>query len=155
MTEIGIVLALKQLFHFWGPKKIGVEILLGQTKLGQKIFSWNQILVGNVFGSKKIGLKKYLGWKILVGDFFGSKKIWVRNFFGSKKIRLKKILSTKFRSEIFLGQINVDQKKIGSKFFLHESSSWVKIGLHAENQLPGWSGSCLKVCGGWWVGSNP
>ena len=33
-------------------------------------------------------------------------------------------------------------------FCLHESSSWVKIGLHAENQLPGWSGSGLKVSGG-------
>ena len=40
------------------------------------------------------------------------------------------------------------------KFFLHESSSWVKIGLHAENQLPGWSGSGLKVCGGWVVGGG-
>ena len=47
-------------------------------------------------------------------------------------------------------------------FFLYESSSWVKIGLHAENQLPGWSGSGLKfeqqqqrvfvVVGGGWVG---
>ena len=55
-----------------------------------------------------------------------------------------------------MGQKNVGQKKSGSKkiwvkknlgqiFFVHESSSWVKIGLHAENQLPGWSGSGLKV----------
>ena len=51
---------------------------------------------------------------------------------------------------------NVGQKKFGSNFFLHESSSWVKIGLHAENQLPGWSGSGLKVCvvGGGWVGGG-
>ena len=33
-------------------------------------------------------------------------------------------------------------------FFLHESSSWVKIGLHAKNQLPGWSGSGVKDCRG-------
>ena len=48
---------------------------------------------------------------------------------------------------------NVGQKKMWVNFFSHESSSWVKIGLHAENQLPGWSGSGLKVCvvGGWWV----
>ena len=29
------------------------------------------------------------------------------------------------------------------------SSHWVKIRLHAENQLPRWSGSGLNVCGGW------
>ena len=29
--------------------------------------------------------------------------------------------------------------------FLHISSSWVKIRLHTENQLPGLSGSALKV----------
>ena len=57
------------------------------------------------------------------------------------------------------------RKFFGSKFFwvnffLHESSSWVKLGLHAENQLPGWSGSGVKVCvvvvGGFWpiIGSN-
>ena len=34
------------------------------------------------------------------------------------------------------------------------SSFWVEIGLHAENQLPGWSGSGLKVTGGGWVGYN-
>ena len=27
----------------------------------------------------------------------------------------------------------------------------VKTRLHTENQLPGWSGSGLKVTGGWWV----
>ena len=36
-------------------------------------------------------------------------------------------------------------KIVGQIFFVHESSSWVKIGLHAENQLPVWSGSGLKV----------
>ena len=44
---------------------------------------------------------------------------------------------------------NLGKKNFWVNFFLHESSSWVKIGLHAENQLPGWSGSGLKVCGGW------
>jgi hypothetical protein len=34
-------------------------------------------------------------------------------------------------------------------FFLHISSSWVKIRLHTENQLPGLSGSALKVWLGW------
>ena len=45
------------------------------------------------------------------------------------------------------------QKKFGVEFFLHESSNWVELGLHAENQLPVWSGSGLKVCrvGEWWV----
>ena len=38
------------------------------------------------------------------------------------------------------------QTKFWVNFFWHESSNWVKIGLHAENQLPGWSGSGLKVC---------
>ena len=56
-----------------------------------------------------------------------------------------------------MGQIFLGSTKIWVNFFLlHESSSWVKIGLHAENQLPGWSGSGIKVCGGgWWVGSDP
>ncbi len=31
-------------------------------------------------------------------------------------------------------------------FFLHISSSWVKIRLHTENHLPGLPGSALKVC---------
>ena len=30
-------------------------------------------------------------------------------------------------------------------FFLHISSSWVKIRLYTENQPPGLSGSALKV----------
>ena len=34
-------------------------------------------------------------------------------------------------------------------FVLHISSSWVKIRLYAENQLPRLSGSALKVCVGW------
>ena len=33
--------------------------------------------------------------------------------------------------------------------FLHISSSWVKIRLHTENQLPGLSGSALKDWLGW------
>ena len=36
-------------------------------------------------------------------------------------------------------------------FFLHISSSWVKIRLHTENQLPRLPGSALKVPG-WWGG---
>ena len=62
--------------------------------------------------------------------FVRSKNNWIK----------KKIWVKKKKLEIFMGQ-----KKLGSTFFLHESSSWVKIGLHAENQLPGWSGSGLKV----------
>ena len=39
-------------------------------------------------------------------------------------------------------------------FFLHISSSWVKIRLHTKNQLPGLSGSALKVSlGGGWGGA--
>ena len=34
-------------------------------------------------------------------------------------------------------------------FFLHISSSWVKIRLHTENQLPGLPESALKVSVGW------
>ena len=79
--------------------------------------------------------KLFLVKKKWVGNYFGSKKILVKKNFGSKKI--------------------VVQKKFGSIFF-HESSSWVTIGLHAENQLPGWSGSGLKVSGGgwWWRGGG-
>ena len=44
--------------------------------------------------------------------------------------------------------------------FLHISSSWVKIRLHTENQLPKLSGSFLKVVVGgvgwvgWWGGGG-
>ena len=37
-------------------------------------------------------------------------------------------------------------------FVLHISSTWVKIRLYTENQLPRLSGSGLKVPGGWLVG---
>ena len=40
-------------------------------------------------------------------------------------------------------------------FFLHISSSWVKIRLHTENHLPGLPGSALKVCLGGVVGGGP
>ena len=41
--------------------------------------------------------------------------------------------------------------------FLHIQSSWVKLRLYTENQLPRLSGSALKVPGGGvgWVGSYP
>ena len=42
-----------------------------------------------------------------------------------------------------------------SFFFLCRLSSWVKIRLHTENQLPRLSGSALKVPGGGGVGSYP
>ena len=63
--------------------------------------------------------------KNVVRKFFWVKKMWVKKKVGQKKIWVK--------------------KNLGQIFFVHESSSWVKIGLHAENQLPGWSGSGLKV----------
>ena len=37
-------------------------------------------------------------------------------------------------------------------FFLGRLSSWVKIRLHTENQLPRLPGSALKVLGWWWGG---
>ena len=83
-------------------------------------------MVGNFFGKKKLG-QKFFG----VRNYFRSNKFWVKKNVGSKK--------------------NVGQKNLG-QFFLHESSSWVKIGLHAENQLPGWSGTGLKVFR--WVGGG-
>ena len=64
------------------------------------------------------------------------KKCWPKKNVGQKKFWVKKMWL---------------KKKCGY-FFLHESSSWVKIGLHAENQLPGWSGTGLKVFRWWWVG---
>ena len=33
-------------------------------------------------------------------------------------------------------------------FFLHISSSWVKLRIPSKNHLPGLPGSALKVCGG-------
>jgi hypothetical protein len=35
------------------------------------------------------------------------------------------------------------------KVVFHISSSWVKIKLHTENQLPGLPGGALTVCVGW------
>ena len=41
-------------------------------------------------------------------------------------------------------------------FFLHILSSWVKIRLYTENQLPMLSGTALKVyVGGWGGGGGP
>ena len=64
-------------------------------------------------------------------------KIWSKNLFGRN---------------FFFGQQNLGRKtfwvkknwvtKIWVNFFLHQSSSWVKIGG------PGWSGTGLKVTGG-------
>ena len=68
----------------------------------------------------------------------GQKKIWVfkkncpKKKFGRKKFLPKKNLGQKK----FGSKKNLVQKNLGRHFFLHESSSWVKIGLHAENQLP-------------------
>ena len=101
-----------------------------------------------------MGLEIFFGSKKFVEKFFWLKKIWVGNFFGSKKIGLDIF----FWPEFLLSQTRFWSKKLWVKkiwvdiFFLHESSCWVKIGLHAENQLPGWSGSGLKVfrgAGGW------
>ena len=79
------------------------------------------MLVETKFGLKKFGLDIFLVKKDL-----GKKK------FGSEIVLVKK----KFGSNFVLGQIFL---------LLQESSSWVKIGLHAKNQLPGWSGSGLNV----------
>ena len=76
----------------------------------------------------------------MVKKNLGKKKIWVKKKLGRKFVKVKKKLG-----KIFFGSI----------LFLHESFSWVKIGLHAENQLPGWSGSGLKVFRWWWVGYIP
>ena len=57
---------------------------------------------------------------------------------------------------IFLGRLLFDFFEVvfifeflwrlsSSNFFLHISSSWVKIRLHTENELPMLSGSSLKV----------
>ena len=80
------------------------------SQISSPKFSKN--LVEICFGWKKMGKKKFLPKKNLGQKKFGSKKN-----LGQKKCRSKKIWA-----DIFL---------------LHESSSWVKIGLHAENQLPG------------------
>ena len=71
------------------------------------------------FWVKKIEVKKISGKKKFGRKFFGVKKIWVRIFVGEKNWGWK----------FFRG------KKIGQK-------------LQAENQLPGCSGSGIKV---FWV----
>ena len=70
--------------------------------------------------------------------------MWVKKNVGRKKIGKKKRLAKKN-----LGQKKIWVKKVlGQIIVLHESSSWVKIGLHAENQFPGWSKSFRWVVGG-------
>ena len=85
-------------------------------------------------------------------EIFFVKKIWVEIFFGSKKIGVEIFCGEKNWVVNFFGLKKFGSTKFWVNCFLHESSSWVKIGLHIKNQLPGGSGSGLKVCRGWWVG---
>ena len=48
------------------------------------------------------------------------------------------------------GKIFTVNKSQFANFFLHISSSWVKIRLHTENQPPRLSRSALKVYMWWW-----
>ena len=60
-----------------------------------------------------------------------------------------------------VGKIVWSENFVGGKLFLAEilfvnfclqiTSSWVKLRLYTENQIPGGPGSDLKVCGGWVV----
>ena len=129
-----------------GQTKILVENCLGSNKnFGRKIFWVKKMWVGHFSWSTKFGSKFFLREQNFGRNFFLAKFCFVRNKnlgpknFGSKKFWVKKIGS----------------KKLGQKNWVHKSSSWVKIGLHAENQLPGWSGSGLKVWRGWVVGYKP
>ena len=65
---------------------------------------------------------------ILLEKVFGRKKSWMENFVSEKVFGLK----------------NVGRFLVVTPFFLHISSSWVKIWLHSKNHLPRWSGSALK-----------
>ena len=55
-----------------------------------------------------------------------------------------------------LTKIASSQEGGDPNFFLHHSSSWGKIRLHTENQLPWLSRSALEVClaGGGGMGST-
>ena len=121
---------------------------MGQKNLCRK-FVWVKKLFGQEkIGLKKFGSKKFAGQKNLFRNFFGMNKIWVGNLFWPNSVLLqKKIGSKKFWAEKIWVKKNLGQKNV----WVHESSSWVKIGLHTENQLPGWSGSGLKFFR-WWVG---
>ena len=111
-----------------------------------------KIWVGNYFGSKKNGSEFFLCQTRFGSEIFWGKKNGSKNFLCQKRFGSEIILGKKKFGQIFLWQKRIRfEKKFGSKkivgqiFFVRESSSWVKIGLHAENQLPGWSGSGLKV----------
>ena len=59
---------------------------------------------------------------------FGRKLFWVKKNLSQQNLGKKKCVKKNFWVK----------KNLGQHFWLlHESSSWVKIGLHAENQLPG------------------
>jgi hypothetical protein len=62
---------------------------------------------------------------------------------------------TKLRSSSIWKKLRSSSIKQNIEVIFHNSSSWVKIRLHTENQLPGSPGSALKVCVvGWWGGGG-
>ena len=65
---------------------------------------------------------------LVVKPFWLEKKFWSEKNIGQKKILVEK----NFGRKIFLLGGGGDPN-----FFLHISSSWVKIRLDAENHLPG------------------
>ena len=87
-----------------------------------------------IFGSKKnLGRNFYRVKRIWVGNFIGLKKIWVGNFIGLKKIWVGNFKGLKKLGWEFYGVKK--NYRVNFLLLLHESSSWVKMGLHAEKVL--------------------
>ena len=100
-------------------KKFGSDKTLGQKTKNcfVEIFLWNKFFWSEIFLSENV-----LDAKLFWSKFFWCEKKFVEIFFSQK----------------FFGS----QKKIWSEMFwvniiLQISSSWVKLRLYTENQLPG------------------
>ena len=107
--------------HFFQKNIFGQQIFLGRGR--------NWAVVNKKFCQKNIWVEKILGKKKL-----GWKNIWLKQICGWKKMLVRKFLVRKFLFRKFVSR----KKKLGrvTPFFLHISSSWVKIRLHTKNQLP-------------------
>jgi hypothetical protein len=69
------------------------------------------------------------------------------------KNQIPRLPRTKYRSSSIWKKLKSSSIFKNIELAFHNSSSWVQIRLHTENQLPGLPGSALKVCvGGGGVG---
>ena len=115
--------------HFFKTSSLHIFILRIKWAVSGLTFKPGTVITvvrKKIWSEKNFGLKK-----ILVGKKnFGRKFFWSEQNFGRKKILVGKIF---FGRNFFWwgGGVSGDPN-----FFLHISSSWVEIRLHAKNHLP-------------------